>query len=110
MHGLKMGTYHGSLSTKGLSKTQLGGVIFGANKTKVSKCICKKLFDELRYDHVKSVYLLLQSHQYAPPFNGSKMCVETLMTSHEWYPLYFKWLRRKRELEVIISTWVMCNL
>ncbi|XP_035837677.1 uncharacterized protein LOC118485566 isoform X2 [Helianthus annuus] len=80
--GIQMGTYHGSLSTKGLSKTQLGGVIFCANKTKVSKCICKKLF----------VYLLLQSHQYAPPFNGSKMCVETLMTSHEWYPLYFKWL------------------
>ncbi|KAL8263678.1 hypothetical protein R6Q59_021808 [Mikania micrantha] len=39
-----MGSYHGSSSARGLSKTQLGGVIFGANKTTINECFQKKLF------------------------------------------------------------------
>ncbi|MFS7921596.1 putative development/cell death domain-containing protein [Helianthus anomalus] len=44
MYGLKMSSYNGSLSARGLWKTQLGGVIFGANKTTFNECLWKKLF------------------------------------------------------------------
>ncbi|KAF5759553.1 putative development/cell death domain, kelch-type beta propeller [Helianthus annuus] len=39
-----MGSYYGSSTTRGLTKNQLGGVIFGTNKTTIKECLCKKLF------------------------------------------------------------------
>ncbi|KAJ0820794.1 putative development/cell death domain, kelch-type beta propeller [Helianthus annuus] len=44
MRGLKMGSYYGSSTTRGLRKNQLGGVIFVTNKTTIDECLCKKLF------------------------------------------------------------------
>ncbi|XP_076894776.1 uncharacterized protein LOC143547173 [Bidens hawaiensis] len=52
-----MGSYPGPSSARGLSKSQLGGVIFGCKQTTINECLCKKLFGlpSSHYMYVKNI-------------------------------------------------------